>query len=97
MAFLDKNERQKLAEELKAIGFRPAKGKLRRMDPKCRLAFYRNVQSVNRWMTRFELQSLGVRVSLIEQLVERAHKNGTLTADYELVDVIVEPTPENKT
>ncbi|KXK48770.1 MAG: hypothetical protein IT298_14020 [Chloroflexi bacterium] len=97
MAFLDKNERQKLAQELKDIGFRPAKGKLRRMDPQCRLAFYRNVQSVNHWVTRFELKSLGARVTMIEKLAQHEHKSGKMTADYELVEVIVEPTPENKT
>ncbi|MBK9124367.1 MAG: hypothetical protein IPM16_14775 [Chloroflexi bacterium] len=97
MAFLDKNERQKLAEELKDIGFRPAKGKLRRMDPQSRLAFYRNVQTVGRWVTRFDLKGLGTRVTLVEKLAENEHKSGKMTADYELVEVIVEPTPENKT
>ncbi|HLU10171.1 MAG TPA: hypothetical protein VK003_10930 [Oceanobacillus sp.] len=98
MAFLNQQEREKLQEELKGMNFNKAKGKVRRLDPKGRLAFYRNVQNTaDQLYTRYELPSLGVRVTLIEQRdtlpISESEK---LKAKFELVDVIVEPTAENK-
>lgn len=98
MAFLNQQEREKLQNELKKMKFNKAKGKVRRLDPKGRLAFYRNVQnSADQLYTRYELPSLGVRVTLIEERdtlpISESEK---LKTKLELVDVIVEPTAENK-
>lgn len=97
MAFLNKNEREKLRDELKQMRFNQAKGKVRGMDDKARLVYLRNVQNVNQWATRYELPSMGVRVTLIEEFDMLEQKSGKLRADYDLIDVKVEPTPENKT
>jgi hypothetical protein len=95
MAFLNTQERQALLDELKNMNFNQAKWKLQHLDPKGRLAFYRNAQGVNRWMTRYVLQGLGTRVTLVEANNVN-EKNGKFKSDFKLVEVIVEPTPENR-
>ena len=99
MAFLNQEEREKLLNELKDMSFNKAKGKVRRLDPKGRLAYYRNVQNTaNRLYTRYELPGLGTIVTLVEQESEKPLKNGEkLKAEYELAEVIVEPTADNRT
>lgn len=97
MAFLNKNEREKLRDELKQMRFNQAKGRVRGMDTRPRLVYLRNVQNVNQWATRYELPSKGVRVTLIEEFDMLEQKSGKLRADYDLIDVTVEPTPDNKT
>lgn len=99
MAFLNQQEREKLLNELKGMNFNKAKGKVRRLDPKGRLSYYRNVQdSANRLYTHYELPGMGVRVTLIEQGTEKPlEESSKLATKYQLVEVVVEPTPENKT
>lgn len=95
MAYLNEQQRLELLNELKQMNFNRAKGKLRRMDPKARLVFYRNAQSVGRWMTRYDLEGLGTRVTLVEEnRVE--DKDSRLKSRWELVEVLVEPTPDNR-
>jgi hypothetical protein len=97
MAYLDANERAKLLEELRHLTFNQAKGRLRSLDPKVRLVFMRNAQRVNEWATRYELPTLGTRVTLVE---ERDTKDDVGDRDkvlYTLKQVIVEPTPQNRT
>ncbi|NWF69647.1 MAG: hypothetical protein HXY40_11230 [Chloroflexi bacterium] len=96
MAYLNAQERDALHQELRTMKFGKAKWKLLHMDPKGRLAYYRNNQATGKWMTRFELVGLGTRVTLVETLNTR-DKNGKHMAEYELIDVVVEPTPENRT
>jgi hypothetical protein len=96
MAYLNEQERLSLLDELKDMSFNRAKGKVRGLDPKARLAFYRNAQQVGRWMTRYELPSLGTRVTLVESHKDVA-KNSKIKSEFELVEVIVEPTPDNRT
>lgn len=96
MAYLNTQERNDLQNELATLTFMQAKRKVRRMDDDSRLAFLRNVQDVDQWMTRYELPSLGTVVTLIETneaTGESRHKK----SKYEMVRVIVNPTPENKT
>lgn len=99
MAFLNQQERDKLLNELKGMNFNKAKAKVRRLDPKGRLAYLRNVQnSANQLYTRYDLPGLGARVTLIEQETEKPIKDSNkLKAEFELMDVIVEPMPENRT
>lgn len=99
MAFMNQQEREKLQNELKGMNFNKAKGKVRRLDPKGLLAFYRNVQNTaSQLYTRYELPGMGVRVTLVEQGSEQPISDSNkLQAKYELVDVQVEPTPDNKT
>lgn len=96
MAFLNAAEREALLNELKKMNFKQAKNKLQRMDPKGRLAVYRNVQQPGRWLTRFDLHGLGTRVTLVENKTTYSVA-GKTKADFELVEVVVEPTAENRT
>jgi hypothetical protein len=47
-------------------------------------------------MTRFELKGLGTRVTLVETYGTK-QQGGRTKADFQLVDVVVEPTPDNRT
>ncbi|GIL12545.1 MAG: hypothetical protein BroJett038_12650 [Chloroflexota bacterium] len=92
MAYLNEQQRAQLRDELKNLKFNQAKGRLRRMDPKARLVFYRNSQQVGCWLTRYDLESLGTRVTLVEQ----NRVSSSMRSEWELVDVKVEPTPDNR-
>lgn len=91
MAFMNKSERDQLLNEIQSLTFNQIKGRLRSKDKKCRLAYYRNVQETNRWMTRYILQGLGTMVTLVESL-----DDSTGTANYQLVEIVVQPTPDNR-
>jgi hypothetical protein len=95
MAYLNEQERLALLDELKDMSFNRAKGKLRSLDPKARLAFFRNAQQVGRWMTRYELPSLGARVTLVESHRD-VPNNSKTKSEFEMVEVIIEPTPDNR-
>mgnify|MGYP000647166548 CR=1 FL=1 len=94
--YLNQQEREDLAKDLSKLKFGQAKGKIRGMDQHVRMAYIRNVQTVGKWATRYELPSLGTRVTLIESYATDTNK-GKTKSDYELVEVIVEPTSENRT
>lgn len=96
MAYLNEQERDKLLNELKDMKFGRAKGKLARMDPKGRLAYYRNVQMSGEWHTKFILEGLGTIVTLVE--VNKAENDQIRNwQNFEFVNIIVEPTPSNRT
>lgn len=98
MAFLDTQERAQLLDDLREMTFNKAKARLRRMDPKGRLAYYRNAQLTGELLTRYELEGLGTRVTLVEVETDTPIKDSNkLKAGYELIEVSVEPTPENRT
>ena len=96
MAYLNAQERQALVDELKIMSFNGAKGKVRGLDPKGRLAYYRNAQEVGRWMTRYELPTLGTRVTLVESHRE-VGKDSKVKSEFQFDEVILEPTPDNRT
>lgn len=96
MAFLNTQQRQDLLNELINLRFNRAKGKVRGMDEKSRLVFYRNAQQNGRLLTRFDLPTLGTRVTLVEK-VDAADRNGKLKAEYDLAEVTVEALPGNNT
>lgn len=96
MAYLNQTERENLQRELRGMKFNKARARIRRLDPKVRLAYIRNVQNVGEWATRYDLEGIGTRVTLIENY--QPHPKGArVKADFELVDVIVEPLPHNRT
>lgn len=99
MAYLNSQERAQLLEKLKTMKFNRAKGKLRRMDPKGRMAYYRNAQQTGELVTCFNLEGMGTRVFLIERLKEKPAHGGPaqIRSEYQFVEVIVEPTAENRT
>ncbi len=96
MAYLNEQQRQELVNNLKNVKFMQAKGKIRRMDEESRLVFWRNAQSVGRLITRYNLPTLGTRVTLVEGVDEIA-QGGKLKADYTLIEIVAEPLPGNNT
>ncbi len=97
MAYLTKEERENLEKELKGLKFNQANGRVRGMDSHGRLMYYRNAQRVGEWWTRYELKSLGVFVTLIEKHWDKeTDRPDRELAKFELVDVKVEPTPDNR-
>ncbi len=94
MPNLNAEQRQKLLNELSGMNFNKAKAKLRSLDQKNRLVFFRNAQGVGRWMTRYDLPTLGTRVTLVETHQDTANK-GKLRSEFELSEISVEPLPGN--
>jgi hypothetical protein len=96
MAYLNAEQRQQLVDDLKGMPFNRAKGKVRGMDQKSRLVYYRNSQGVGRWLTRFDLPTLGTRVTLVESHKDN-DKNGKIKSEFNLAEVIAEALPGNQT
>lgn len=96
MAYLTAEQREQLLQELKTMRFNRAKGYVRGKDPKSRLVFFRNAQGTGRWLTRYDLPTLGTRVTLVETNYNRA-KGVLFRSEYTLAEIIVEALPENKT
>jgi hypothetical protein len=99
---MNQSEREALLDELKTMSFRKAKGRLQRIDPKGRMAYYRNAQQTGEIVTAFVLEGKGTQVRLIEQVADKEGKMtqfgmNRLKPHYEFVRVEVEPTPENRT
>ncbi len=97
MAYLNANERLALLEDLRKMSFNEAKWKLMRMDAQGRLSLIRNNQEVGRWLTRFDLRGLGTLVTLVEKRKHLGDTDGRHPVEYEMVEVIVEPMPDNQT
>ncbi|MBL8133054.1 MAG: hypothetical protein JNL42_14430 [Anaerolineae bacterium] len=104
MAYLNRAEREQLLNELKNMSFNKAKGRLRRIDPKGKMAYFRNAQESGKLFTRFELHGMGAVVTLIERdsdkvlTTEAAGAASTrLKPEFTLLEVVVEPTADNKT
>lgn len=102
MAYLNQAEREALLNQLKKLSFRRAKGRLRRLDDQGTLTYYRNNQRQDEYVTCFTLAGKGTRVQLVERKTQREGKPAhmgmnRLKPRYDLVRVIVEPTPENRT
>ena len=97
MAFLNEQERDKLLEELKKKNFNQAKGKLARMDPQGRLAYYRNVQNAGEWVTRYDLEGLGTRVTIGRSKTSTPTTPRRTKTTFKLVRITVEPLPGNRT
>ena len=95
MPYLNEGERRSLLDELSGMRLWRAKFKLRLMDPKARLLYLRNVQRSGEWHTKYVLESLGTQVTL----VETNHAENTQYRNkqrFEFVNVIVEPTADNR-
>lgn len=102
MAYLNAQQRESLRNELKGMNVNRVRGKVRRLDPKSRLVYIRNVQTVGVHRTRYDLPTLGVRVILIEheyETIDETDNPGSSPVLYkrqfEPVDILVEPLPEN--
>jgi hypothetical protein len=102
MAYLNQQEREKLLNELTKMSVSRARGKLRRMDSKGKLAFMRNAQATGEFLTRFDLYGLGVVVTLVERKGDSKVTTDQPGAadvrykpDFYLSEVSVEPMPDN--
>lgn len=95
MPYLNEGERRSLLDELSGMRLWRAKFKLRLMDPKARLLYLRNVQRSGEWHTKYVLESLGTQVTLVEtnQAENTEYRN---KQRFEFVNVIVEPTADNR-
>jgi len=93
MAFLNKQERDELLEDINGKTFQQIRGIVNRRDPKTRLAYFRNVQQSGKWMTLYVMEGLGTKVTLVEQpeINERNNRR-----KYRITEIIVEPTPDNR-
>ena len=95
MAHLNETQRKALLDQLTGMKFNRAKGKLLRMDPDGRLAYFRNVQQSGEWHTKFILAGLGTAVTLIE-VNHAANDQYRNQQKFEFTNIIVEPTLENQ-
>ncbi len=98
MAYLNTDERNQLKQELDDLNdFTKVKRRLFLADPKGRLAFFRNAQHSGQLETRFDLEGLGTRVTIIEtHSRELDDKKNVWNSNYELKDIVVEPLPDNR-
>ncbi len=104
MAYLNPEEREKLLGELTRMSVSKARGKLRRMDPKVKLAYLRNAQETGEYWTRLDLPTQGIMVTLIERETEvqsATDEPGAapvrLKPNFALAEVVIDPMPENQT
>ncbi len=97
MAYLTVNERAELQRELEQLSFGRANGRLKRMDPMGRIAYYRNAQLTGQWATRYVLAGLGTQVTLVEvNTMRETDKAARVRNEYALAEVIVEATADNR-
>lgn len=97
MAFLNAQERERLKNDLKSMSYNRAKGRLNRLDPQGKMVYWRNSQKVGELHTRFDLLGLGTTVSLVEKMnLKPTDKDRVSRTSFEMVDVIVEPLPDNR-
>lgn len=99
MAYLNEREREELANTLINKTYMQAKRTVRNMDRQSKLGTLRNMQNTGEFVTLYTLPNKGARVSLIEKRVTGydGTPDARQQADYELVRVVVEPTPDNRT
>ena len=91
--YWDRAKRQQFLDQIKSQPFRSIKSKLSHVDQKSRLAYWRNAQASGKLMTRYVLPTYGTVVTLIEEYKQTAKHN----AEYDLVEIVVEPTADNAT
>ena len=95
MAFLNKDERDALLDDIKDKKFNQIRGYVYRKDPKARLGYFRNVQESGHWMTRYVLEGLSTLVTVYENIEEK-DKGWFNKRGYEISKIVVEPTAENR-
>ncbi|MGJ3240187.1 MAG: hypothetical protein ACFE0Q_15880 [Anaerolineae bacterium] len=95
MAFMSKEERDALLNDIKDMNFNQIRGYVYRKDPQARLAYFRNVQESGHWMTRYVLEGLGSQVTVYERIDEE-NKGWFNKRDYVITQIVVEPTNDNR-
>lgn len=103
MAYLNSQQRESLRNELVKLKFNQAKGRIRRLDAKGKIAFLKNSQLTGVLHTAYDLPTLGVRVILVESdghVVDETDNAGStptlMASKTEFVDVLVQPLDANK-
>lgn len=99
MAYLNEEEREKLLNQLVKMDFKKAKRKLRSMDKEAKLRLYRTNHSTGKWVTRYDLVTLGTSVTLVEERVSGyiGSPNERQQNVFQLTEVYVEPLSDNQT
>ena len=95
MAYLNQQERDQMAQELRDKTRQQIRGYVNGKDKKARLAYFRNVQEPGKWMTRYVLDEFGVMVTIYEVFDEKPH-GWFNQRDYRIEQVVVEPTAANR-
>jgi hypothetical protein len=97
MAFLNKQERDELLDEIKDKRFNQIRNICYRKDPQARLAYHRNVQMSGKWSTRYVLEGLGTQVTVVENIEQDQDSNDRIRRrKYKIESIIVEPTADNR-
>lgn len=94
MAFLNKDERDALLDEIKDKKFNQIRGYVHRKDSETRLRYFRSVQESGYWLTGYILETLGTKVTVYERINEE-NKGWFNKRKYEISKIVVEPTEEN--
>lgn len=94
MAFLNKQERDALLDDIKDKNFNGIRGYVHGKDAKARLAYFRNAQESGKWMTRYVLEGFGTRVTVYEK-INAEQKVGYSQRTYVIEQIVVEPTDSN--
>ena len=95
MAFLNKDERDALLNDIKDKNLGGIRFYVHNKDNKARLAYYRNVQESGKWMTRYVLEGLGTQVTVYER-INADNKGWFSKRKYEIEQIVVEPTANNR-
>lgn len=93
MAYLNKQERDALLDDIKDKSYRQIRGYLYRKDKKARIAYFRNAQTTGKWETLYVLPTYGTRVTLVEAPY---HDERSKHQKFALQEIIVEPTEDNR-
>jgi hypothetical protein len=98
MAFLNAQERAKLRDDLKQVGnIHRIRGRMNRIDTQGKIRYFRNNVRVGEWHTRYDLKGLGTVVTIIERnQVSPEQRGDDLRSDFDIMDIVVDPMPENK-
>ncbi len=97
MAYLNTEEREALLHELSEMPFKRVMGRLHRIDPKGRMSYFRNAQRSGFLETRFILEGLGTKVVIVEKHDREPAKDGEVyNSKYEMVEIAIEPLPDNR-
>ena len=85
-------DQENLVAELLTGDARSLKNRLRRLDPRRRLVYFRNMQRNGHWQTRYLLPSLGYWVTFDEELSELEHERAHFRrARYRSIACRIEP------
>lgn len=93
MAYMNKQERDAMLDKMNGATFQQIRGIVNSTDKQARIAYYRNAQLSGKWMTRYIMEGAGTIVTLTEEQIHNERRNRT---EYRIVEIVVEPTKDNR-